>query len=314
MTESGSDNLDRKSGDDPEAPHADYVGRFAPSPSGPLHLGSMLAALASYLDARAAGGLWLLRIDDIDTPRNVDGAETNILRCLEAHGLHWDGPIARQSERLARYSDALADLKKADLVYWCSCSRKSIGGSVYPGTCRQFTTPRADCAIRLRVPPGEITWQDRSRGRQVENVVQKVGDYVLKRRDGIFSYQLCVVVDDADSGVNQVVRGDDLGMTTARQIQLCALLGYAEPSYLHIPTINSRSGHKLSKQTFAPGVDTTHAAQTLTTLMQLLRLETPPDAARLAPVDLLQSAIREWRARVLAGQMNAQPIEGFVGL
>lgn len=304
-------------------PGAGYVGRFAPSPSGPLHLGSMLAALASYLDAKAADGRWLLRIDDIDTPRNVDGSETTILRCLEAHGLHWDGSIMRQSERLERYGEALSELASKGLLFWCSCSRKSIGSNIYPGTCRGFTLPRSDCAIRLRTPPGEVTWQERSQSTtregsagddvESENVAQRVGDYVVKRRDKIFSYQLCVVVDDADCGVTHVVRGDDLQVTTARQVQLSALLGHPAPTYLHIPTINSRSGHKLSKQTFAPGVSTEGAALTLTTLMQLLGLETPHNAVRLTTEELLAIAVEQWRQATLAGAVSIQPIDNFVG-
>lgn len=314
MTDSGRNNPNGSRRLNPGTPRSDYVGRFAPSPSGPLHLGSMLAALASFLDAKASDGRWLLRIDDIDTPRNVDGAETTILRCLEAHGLHWDGPIVRQSTQLSRYDEALSSLASDNRLFWCSCSRRSLGRSVYPGTCREFTTPRPDCAIRLRIPPGAVTWEDRARGAATENVEQTVGDYVLRRRDGIYAYQLCVVVDDAASGVTHIVRGDDLRITTARQIQLCSLLGYPVPSYLHIPTINSRNGHKLSKQTFAPGVDTTGASQTLAMLMQLLGLETPTEAVRMAPVDLLDVAAAKWRERVLAGNVQVPPIDGFVGL
>lgn len=295
------------------AGHSNYVGRFAPSPSGPLHLGSMLAALASYLDAKAAGGQWLVRIDDIDTPRNVDGAEEVILRTLEAHGLYWDGALTRQSERLDQYEAALAELAQKGLLFWCSCSRKSLRGNIYPGKCRQHTAHREDCAIRLRTPPGEVRWQERSGQAHSENVEKTVGDYVLKRRDGIFSYQLCVVVDDADSGINHIVRGDDLRITTGRQIQLTRLLGYPEATYLHIPTINSRSGHKLSKQTFAPGVDTQNPNQTLTTLMQLLGLVTPTNALHLSIEELLRIAIEQWRLVATEGRYQPTAIENFVG-
>jgi glutamyl-Q tRNA(Asp) synthetase len=237
-----------------------YVGRFAPSPTGPLHFGSLVAALASWLDARAARGRWLLRIEDLDTPRNQPGAADEILRSLERLGLGWDGAAVYQSRRTALYLAALEHLR-AD-TYWCACSRREVadsslgpavdGAHIYPGTCRGGISPqKKPRALRLKASAEEIVYHDRVQGVQRQTLERDVGDFVLLRADGQFAYQLAVVVDDADQGVTDVVRGADLLDSTPRQLHLQRLLGYPPPRYLHIPAALNAAGEKLSKQTGA---------------------------------------------------------------
>ncbi len=236
-------------------PRAPYAGRFAPSPTGPLHFGSLVAALASWLDARAAGGRWLVRMEDLDRPRVVAGASDNILRQLEQLGLDWDGAVTHQSQRIDLYRQALDRLK--DVTYWCACSRKEIAdsvvtpdsASVYAGTCRGgFARGKSPRAIRLKTEADPIRFIDRVFGPQSQSVEQEVGDFVIFRADGMFAYQLAVVVDDAGQGITDVVRGADLLDSTARQIHLQRLLGLPTPSYLHIPVAVNSAGEKLSKQ------------------------------------------------------------------
>jgi glutamyl-Q tRNA(Asp) synthetase len=234
---------------------APYRGRFAPSPTGPLHLGSLVAALGSYLDAKAHGGEWLVRIEDLDTPRTVPGAADDILRTLERFGLEWDGPVLYQSTRIDAYEAALDQLRRRDLAFPCTCSRKDIGER-YPGTCR--TGPRGSrdaLSWRFRVSGETVEFEDRRLGPQRQNVEEYVGDFVLKRADGLFAYQLAVVVDDAAQGITDIVRGEDLLDSTARQIQLQRSLGYPQPRYLHLPVVNNELGQKLSKQTGAAALD-----------------------------------------------------------
>jgi glutamyl-Q tRNA(Asp) synthetase len=239
-----------------------YVGRFAPSPTGALHFGSLAAALASWLDARAAGGRWLVRIEDLDTPRVQAGAAEQILRTLGELGLVWDGAVEYQSRRLALYREALGRLHER--TYWCGCTRREIadsslglaadGAQIYPGSCRTGLAPgRTPRALRLRVA-GTIGFNDRVQGEQRQDLARDVGDFVLCRADGLFAYQLAVVVVYAEHGVTDVVRGADLLDSTARQIHLQRLLGYATPRYLHIPAAVNSAGEKLSKQTGAGAV------------------------------------------------------------
>jgi glutamyl-Q tRNA(Asp) synthetase len=239
-----------------------YAGRFAPSPSGPLHFGSLVAALASWLDARAARGRWLLRIEDLDTPRTQPGAADDILRTLERLGLHWDGEVVYQSRRTGLYRDALERLR--DQTYWCGCSRREIadsslglaadGAQIYPGTCRAGAAPgKTPRALRLKVA-GAVEFLDRVQGRQAQLLERDVGDFVLERADGQFAYQLAVVVDDAAQGITDVVRGADLLDSTPRQVYLQQLLGYPTPRYLHVPAAVNAAGEKLSKQTGACAV------------------------------------------------------------
>ena len=240
-----------------------YVGRFAPSPTGPLHFGSLVAALASWLDARAAGGRWLVRIEDLDPPREQAGAADEILRSLEHLGLCWDGPVVFQSDRNQLYEAAIEKLKKH--AYWCGCSRSEVadsslglaadGAQIYPGTCRDGLPPgRSPRALRLKVVNESISFADRVQGRVEQHLAREVGDFVLLRADRQFAYQLAVVADDAAQGVSDVVRGADLLGSTARQIFLQRLLGIPTPRYLHVPAAVDAAGEKLSKQTGAGAV------------------------------------------------------------
>ncbi|MGB8302043.1 MAG: tRNA glutamyl-Q(34) synthetase GluQRS, partial [Azonexus sp.] len=221
----------------PEPPSG-YRGRFAPSPTGPLHFGSLVAAVGSYLDARSSGGEWLVRMEDVDTPRNVPGAADDILKTLEAYGFEWDGAVLWQSRRFDAYAAALERLRAAGMAYGCACSRKEIadsaprpavdGGLAYPGTCRNgLPYGRAVRAWRLRVSDAETSFADRLQGRQAQNLERDVGDFVLLRADGLYAYQLAVAVDDEFQGISDVVRGADLIASTPRQIWLQRCLGYA---------------------------------------------------------------------------------------
>lgn len=241
-------------------------GRFAPSPTGPLHFGSLIAAVASYCDARAAGGSWLVRMEDVDLPRARPGAERAIINALERYGFEWDGPVARQSERSALYGAALARLATQGDAYPCACTRRDLasaplgagGEHVYPGTCREgIPADRAERrarAWRFKVGTSRIEWRDRLQGGQTQDLAREVGDFVIKRADGLYAYQLAVVVDDALQGITDVVRGSDLIASTARQIVLQRHLGYATPTYLHVPIAIDAAGLKLSKQTLAAPV------------------------------------------------------------
>ncbi|HSA91130.1 MAG TPA: tRNA glutamyl-Q(34) synthetase GluQRS [Burkholderiales bacterium] len=242
-----------------------YVGRFAPSPTGALHFGSLAAAAASWLDARAAGGRWLLRIEDLDAPRSEPGAADDILRTLVSLGLEWDGTVAFQSRRLPLYQHALEKL--AQCTYWCACTRREIadsslglaadGAQIYPGTCRGgIPRGKARRALRLRTTAEPIGFIDRVQGAIQQVLDRDVGDFVLHRADGQHAYQLAVVVDDAEQGVTDVVRGADLLDSTPRQIYLQRLLGYPTPRYLHIPAAVNAAGEKLSKQTGAAPIAT----------------------------------------------------------
>ncbi|EWG99372.1 tRNA glutamyl-Q(34) synthetase GluQRS [Halomonas sp. BC04] len=276
-----------------------YRGRFAPTPSGALHFGSLIAALASFLDARRAGGQWLLRIEDIDPPRCPPGAADTILRQLEAFGLHWDGPIRWQSERNEAYAAALERLRSQDLAYPCSCSRKQWRDfPIYPGWCRQgLREPDKPSAWRLRSDKGlrPVTWQDRLFGTQCFDPVE-LGDVVLKRKDGLWAYQLAVVVDDADQGITDVVRGFDLLDNTPWQRQLQHALGLPEPRYLHLPLIMNRDGQKLSKQNLAPALPVLERAVRPLLHRALAALDqAPPDSLATAPAgEQLDWAIAHW--------------------
>ncbi|MDR5738810.1 MULTISPECIES: tRNA glutamyl-Q(34) synthetase GluQRS [unclassified Caballeronia] len=242
-----------------------YRGRFAPSPTGPLHAGSLVSALASYLDARAHGGRWIVRIEDVDAPRTVPGAAADILATLGAFGMHSDEPPVWQSQRDTAYAHAFDALQAAGHVYPCGCTRREIADSLvhaharhatlaYPGTCRAGLHGRPARAWRLRVPDGDaacIAFADRWQGPQAQNLATEVGDFALKRADGLWAYQLAVVVDDAEAGITHIVRGADLLDSTARQIYLQRCLGVPTPSYLHVPVLNNEAGEKLSKQTGA---------------------------------------------------------------
>jgi glutamyl-Q tRNA(Asp) synthetase len=231
------------------SPPGSYVGRFAPTPSGDLHLGSLYTAAASFLDARAHGGRWLLRIEDLDRPREIAGSAAGILRTLQAFGFEWDGEVVRQSDRTELYVEALQTLQDRDLTFECSCSRLQLEDeSRYPGTCRPCpSNPRVATATRLRVEPGTILFRDRIQGTYRQDVAGAVGDVILRRRDHIFAYLLAVVVDDAAQGVTHVVRGADLLDNTPRQIYLQRLLGLPLPVYAHVPVLTEPDDTKLAK-------------------------------------------------------------------
>jgi len=235
-----------------------YRGRFAPTPSGALHFGSLIAALGSYLDARAHGGFWHLRVEDVDPPRVAPGSADSILRTLDAFGFEWDGPVVYQSRRGEAYLAALDALQRDGRLYGCNCTRKllrenarlGVDGPVYPGTCRKRNLP-LHTAVRLRVPESRVVFEDLLAGRVACDVARECGDFVLRRADGVFTYQLAVTVDDADLGVTHIVRGADLLASTPRQIVLQQALAYPTPAYLHLPVALNDDGGKLSKQTLA---------------------------------------------------------------
>lgn len=238
------------------AAHSTYLGRFAPSPSGDLHFGSLVAALGSFLQARSRCGQWHVRIEDIDPPREVPGAADNILRQLAHYGLHWDGPVVYQSQRSQAYLDALAELARQGLSYNCDCTRariQSLGGC-YDGHCRQRHLAAPHAAVRLRQTLPVWCFHDRLRGEIHADPALAREDFIIRRRDGLFAYNLAVVVDDAALGVTEVVRGADLIEPTVRQLALYRQLGYKEPGYLHLPLVLTCAGTKLSKQNHAPAL------------------------------------------------------------
>jgi glutamyl-Q tRNA(Asp) synthetase len=282
----------------------EYRGRFAPSPTGPLHFGSLVAAVGSYLDARAHHGGWMVRMEDIDPPREARGAQRQIINALTDFGFDWDGEILFQSTRSAAYRDAFDQLMKTGLVYPCACTRKEIADStintsalaaramIYPGTCRNGLAPgRTARAWRIKVPNLDISFQDRGRGRVTQNLANEVGDFVLQRADGLWAYQLAVVVDDAFSGITDVVRGEDLLTSTPRQIFLQRCLGLPTPRYLHLPVAVNDKGEKLSKQTGARPIAASESDSLFRMAFDFLGLA---DASKLT----LRTAVDAWRMKV----------------
>ncbi|WP_083917556.1 tRNA glutamyl-Q(34) synthetase GluQRS [Uliginosibacterium gangwonense] len=285
------------------APRAPCIGRFAPSPTGPLHFGSLVAALGSCLEARHQGGQWLLRIEDVDAPRTIPGATDAILHQLEALGFCWDGEVVYQSQRLALYQQALDQLIASRKAFPCACTRRELADSTlapdgsrrYPGTCRDGLRPEQQArAWRLRTEPGLITWEDAIQGVQQEDVFRDVGDFVLLRADGQYAYQLAVVVDDALQGVTHVVRGADLLGSTARQIFLHKALGLAVPAYTHLPVATNAAGEKLSKQTLAQAVDTQAPVSSLYMALCFLGQHPPADLAQASLPDIWAWSHTNW--------------------
>lgn len=281
-----------------------YVGRFAPSPTGALHFGSLVAALGSYLDARAHGGRWLLRMEDVDEPRCSQSAADDILRTLAACGFEWDGAVMVQSTRVARYREVLAELRHAALVYPCACTRKELadstlapdGAAIYPGTCRNGLPPgRAARAWRLRVDDAVVCFNDAVQGHICQNLARELGDFVLLRADGYFAYQLAVVVDDAEQGVTHVVRGADLLDSTPRQIFLQRRLALPTPVYAHLPVAVNAAGEKLSKQTLAQAIDARDPLPALIAAMEFLGQPPPLDMRRTTTADFWAWAKPAWR-------------------
>ena len=302
-----------------------YRGRFAPSPTGPLHFGSLAAAVGSYLDAKKYRGTWLVRMEDLDTPRCVPGAADDILKTLEAFGLHWEGEILYQSRRSAAYEEVLHKLQTLGAAYPCSCTRKEIAdsalygidGPVYPGTCRNGIPAgregrawrvRTDKLISVRPEPVEghegfdklspngslIEFTDALQGHIVQHLETEIGDFVVKRADGLFAYQLAVAVDDAFQNITHVVRGADLLHSTPRQIHLQRLLGFATPAYMHLPIAVNAQGEKLSKQTLAPAVAADDAVVTLVAVLEFLRQQPPAELRQGRVEEVLGWAVEHW--------------------
>jgi glutamyl-Q tRNA(Asp) synthetase len=310
----------------PSSPADGYRGRFAPSPTGPLHAGSLVAALGSWLDARQNQGKWLLRIEDLDTPRCIPGADQEILRQLLACGLAWDEEPTWQSRHQDRYKKALERLNELQIVYPCTCSRQSIANTLeargvitprnqemaYPGTCRPQEIPTYKdesvlldgVAWRLALPPDlSLNFEDLALGKQSQDLNREVGDFVLRRRDGVFTYQLAVVVDDAEQGITHIVRGADLLNNTARQIHLQDVLGYSTPNYLHLPLVLDEHGEKLSKQTLASGIQTESAQQALQELRKAaghLGLRDLPDGKDTSIAEWLLAATQAWDRKIIS--------------
>jgi glutamyl-Q tRNA(Asp) synthetase len=276
------------------------VGRFAPSPTGPLHLGSLYTALASFLQARSQQGLWLLRIDDLDTARNVKGAADAILSTLDSVGLHWDARVVYQSQCLEYYQHSLNELTKKQLLYPCSCSRKTLAASqsstdVYSGICRnKVITPDTPSALRIKTNTHTIGFEDGLQGFIAHDLAKQHGDFILKRKDGIIAYQFAVVIDDDLQQMNEIVRGVDLLNETPKQIYLQQLLGLATPDYMHVPIIVDQHGYKLSKQTRAMAVDLTTPHKVIFDLLVLLQQNPPIELQQSSVSDMIDWAVSHW--------------------
>lgn len=274
-----------------------YIGRFAPSPTGPLHFGSLLTAVASYCDTKANHGKWLVRIEDTDIPRIYPNSETHILSCIDAFQFEPDAEIIFQKDRLTIYEQVLDQLKQQHAIYACQCTRKMLGSNhIYAGTCRDLNLDFAEQAIRLKVDDLLICFEDRLQGRQCSNLKDDLGDFVLKRRDGIISYQLAVVVDDYLQGITHVVRGADLLDNTARQIWLGSILNYPSLSYMHLPLAMNGQGQKLSKQNLAQALDVSKASELL---QQAILALGQPNVELNQPRIMLQQAVQQWDVNLI---------------
>jgi glutamyl-Q tRNA(Asp) synthetase len=282
-----------------------YIGRFAPSPTGPLHFGSLVAAVASYCDARKNHGKWLLRMEDLDRPRTVYGAADTILQQLESFGFEWDGPVVYQSQRDSFYNEALETLNAKQLIYPCTCTRKEIAdsssivgieGVIYPGTClQQPIKSDAPIAWRIKTNDIKISFIDKVQGDIHQTLNSDIGDFILKRADGLFAYQLAVVVDDALQGITHVVRGADLLNSTPRQIYLQRLLNYTTPQYAHVPVACNAAGEKLSKQTLAAAIDTSKTSFNLVQALDFLGQAPPANLLTENVNAIWQWAFANWQ-------------------
>ena len=285
-----------------------YVGRFAPSPTGPLHFGSLLAAAASYLQARSHSGLWLLRVEDIDPPRQQDGAIDEILTALEHYGFEWDGPVSYQSENAERHLEVVSELRAAGHAYPCSCSRRDLAtakqgplGAIYPGSCRNGCEGD-DYAVRVRTDDIPVRFIDALQGVQSQTLESESGDYVVLRRDGLIAYHLAVVVDDFDQGITEIVRGVDLLDSTPRQIHLQRLLNFRTPAYMHIPVAENDRGQKLSKLTGASALSLEGAGQILVAALDSLGQKPPRELGKHSLDDIWSWSINHWQAAVMTRQ------------
>ncbi len=278
-----------------------YIGRFAPTPSGHMHFGSLVAALASYLDARSVGGRWLLRMEDLDPRREVAGAQAAILDTLQRYGLEWDGQMIRQSDRHEAYAQVLNRLFSQGLAYACTCSRKALQtyAGIYPGQCRNLRHDSDNAAIRLRVPELSYSFQDRVQGPLRQHLGRDVGDFVIRRRDGLYAYQLAVVLDDAWQGVTDIVRGADLLDSTPRQLYLQELLGLPQPRYLHVPLIIQPDGNKLGKSYRSSPLTGDQATPLLMRALRALGQTPPATLERATPREVLDWGIEHWDATLI---------------
>ena len=287
------------------------MGRFAPTPSGDLHLGSLYTAAASYLDARAHGGRWLLRIEDVDVPRAVPGSAEGIIRTLQRFGFEWDGEIMRQNDRIEDYRAALQGLRDRGLTFECTCSRSQLEDErSYPGTCRALGRPAsAHTATRLRVEPEFISFADEIQGTFRQNVAAAVGDLIIKRRDQVFPYLLAVVVDDAAQGVNHVVRGADLLDNTPRQIYLQRCLGLDTPRYAHVPVLTEADDTKLAKSRRSVCAGIGAPLTQLMSVFSLLGMAPPAQLRRAQLPDLWRWGIANWKKNTVPNRLNVRLID-----
>ena len=282
-----------------------YRGRFAPSPTGPLHFGSLVAAVGSYLEAKSHDGEWLVRIENLDTPREVPSSSGEILCALEALGMEWDHDVIYQSRRNSAYQTALAILDKQGLVYTCTCTRKEIAdssitgisGPVYSGTCRNSLPNRKQLgALRVRTDNYLVEFKDALQGLVSQRLERDTGDFVLRRADGIYAYQLAVVVDDAEQGITHVVRGADLIDSTPRQIYLQKLLGYPTPAHMHLPVVINNQGKKLSKQTLAAPLDVSNPVAQLIAIVSFLGQKPPAELLENSVSSFWKWAVKNWHS------------------
>lgn len=274
-----------------------YIGRFAPSPSGPLHFGSLIAALGSYLQAKSHQGRWIVRMEDLDPPREMPGAADDILRTLEAYGFTWDGGILYQSQRHDAYQSQIDQWLAQGDAYYCQCSRKAIKevGGFYPGTCRNLNQQPKDSAVRLKVDKPITLFDDQLHGQIALPTAVAGEDFIIRRRDGLFAYNLAVVLDDIEQGITEVVRGADLIEPTGRQIGLYQQLGHAPVSYLHLPLAVTENGNKLSKQNHAPAIDKNNPRPALVAALQFLGLAPPAELAELTVEEILLWGVEHWQ-------------------
>jgi glutamyl-Q tRNA(Asp) synthetase len=283
-----------------------YRGRFAPSPTGPLHFGSLVAAVGSYLQARHQQGEWLVRMEDLDRPRCVKGADSQILQTLETYGLHWDGEIMYQSQRDPAYNKVLKQLESIDACYACACTRSEIAsvanqgneGPIYPGTCRKgLAEGKTANSVRARLDDVFVGFYDQLQGEITQHLLRELGDFVIKRGDGLFAYQLAVVVDDEEQGITEIVRGSDLLDSTPRQLWLQQKLGYSPPGYLHLPVAVNVTGEKLSKQTCARAIEVKDPRPQLINALNFLGQQAPNELRDTSIDELWQWAIEHWSVK-----------------
>lgn len=288
-----------------------YIGRFAPSPSGPLHFGSLIAALGSYFQAKAHQGQWLVRIEDLDPPREMPGAASLILQTLEAYHLHWDGEVVYQSQRHALYQSQLDAWLQSGQAYYCQCTRKQIKelGGYYTGTCRDLGLNNPEqCAVRLRMTQPVYQFDDQRHGRLTISPALADEDFIIKRRDGLFAYNLAVVLDDIEQGITEVVRGADLIEPTGRQITLYQMLGKTPLSYLHLPLALDSSGHKLSKQNHAKAIDNQNPKPALLDAMQFLGFDIKEEMAQASIDEIIEWGVKNWHVTQLPASTEITPL------